>query len=94
MFIILHLVAVFFMPVALFLTIPLHLIYSAVHKKAAAPKPWTHVKCPDCKELVHNEANVCRHCGCKLIPVSQQPQQSFFDWAFKGSKTVGTKYGE
>ena len=28
----------------------------------------THVKCPDCAELVKREAKVCKHCGCKLIP--------------------------
>jgi len=33
-----------------------------------APTPKTHVKCPDCKELVLNEARVCKHCGCQLIP--------------------------
>ena len=33
-----------------------------------SPNPNTHVKCPDCKELVFKEAVVCKHCGCKLIP--------------------------
>src|ERR1051326_8281307 len=37
-----------------------------------APMPHTHVRCPDCKELVLNEARVCKHCGCKLVPVSEQ----------------------
>lgn len=32
------------------------------------PTPETHVKCPDCAELVRREAKVCKHCGCKLIP--------------------------
>ena len=32
------------------------------------PTPKTHVKCPDCKELVLKEAVKCKHCGCKLIP--------------------------
>jgi len=36
--------------------------------KAGQPSPDTHVKCPDCAELVLNEARVCKHCGCKLIP--------------------------
>lgn len=30
--------------------------------------PQTHVKCPDCAELVKKEARVCKHCGCKLVP--------------------------
>jgi hypothetical protein len=33
-----------------------------------APTPETHLRCPDCKELVLKEARVCKHCGCKLIP--------------------------
>ena len=40
------------------------------------PHPDTHVKCPDCRELVLNEAKVCKHCGCKLIPqgINQEPK--------------------
>lgn len=41
-------------------------------EKAAAealrPNFDTHVKCPDCAELVLKEAKVCKHCGCKLVP--------------------------
>ncbi len=33
-----------------------------------APTPESHVRCPDCKELVLQEAKVCKHCGCKLVP--------------------------
>jgi phosphotransferase system glucose/maltose/N-acetylglucosamine-specific IIC component len=33
-----------------------------------APSPETHVKCPDCRELVLKDAKVCKHCGCKLVP--------------------------
>ncbi len=33
-----------------------------------APTPETHVRCPDCKELVLKEAKVCKYCGCKLVP--------------------------
>jgi len=33
-----------------------------------APTPDTHIKCPDCAELIKREAKVCRHCGCKLVP--------------------------
>jgi hypothetical protein len=33
------------------------------------PSPATHVKCPDCRELVLHDARVCKHCGAKLIPV-------------------------
>lgn len=34
----------------------------------AAPAASTHVKCPDCAELVRREAKVCKHCGCRLVP--------------------------
>jgi hypothetical protein len=27
----------------------------------------THVKCPDCRELILKDARKCKHCGCKLI---------------------------
>lgn len=33
-----------------------------------APTPDTHIKCPDCKELVLRDARVCKHCRCKLVP--------------------------
>ena len=32
------------------------------------PNPDTHVKCPDCRELVLMDARKCKHCGCSLIP--------------------------
>lgn len=39
-----------------------------------APSPETHVRCPDCKELVLKEARKCKHCGCALVPESEQPK--------------------
>jgi hypothetical protein len=30
--------------------------------------PETHVKCPDCRELVLKDARKCRYCGCTLVP--------------------------
>lgn len=33
-----------------------------------APTPLTHVKCPDCRELVQKDARKCKHCGTTLIP--------------------------
>lgn len=30
--------------------------------------PQTHVKCPDCRELVLHDARKCKHCGCALTP--------------------------
>ena len=32
------------------------------------PTPETHVKCPDCRELILKESCKCKHCGCTLIP--------------------------
>lgn len=26
----------------------------------------THVKCPDCRELILSDARKCKHCGCVL----------------------------
>lgn len=34
----------------------------------STPTPKTHVKCPDCKELVRKEAIKCKHCSCTLVP--------------------------
>ncbi len=45
------------------------LIWAATGRPGTTgPTPDTHVKCPDCAELVKREAKVCKHCGCKLIP--------------------------
>lgn len=32
------------------------------------PSPLTHVRCPDCKELVLAAAVKCKHCGTALTP--------------------------
>lgn len=37
-----------------------------------SPNPNTHVRCPDCRELVRNDARKCKHCGVSLLPVSEQ----------------------
>lgn len=41
-----------------------------VTPESIGPTPETHVKCPDCRELVLKDARVCKHCGCKLIPAA------------------------
>lgn len=69
LFFLLHLAAIAFAPIMLLVTVPAHLIYSAIRKRGEpAPTPGTHVKCPDCRELVKKDANTCKHCGCRLIP--------------------------
>lgn len=30
--------------------------------------PETHVRCPDCRELVFKDAKRCKHCGITLVP--------------------------
>lgn len=30
--------------------------------------PLTHVRCPDCRELVRKDARKCKHCGTALLP--------------------------
>jgi len=44
--------------------------YFAVSGKSlfGLPSPKTHVKCPDCRELVLRDARKCKHCGCALVP--------------------------
>ena len=32
------------------------------------PNEDTHVKCPDCRELIIKDARKCKHCGCNLVP--------------------------
>lgn len=34
----------------------------------AAPTAGTHVRCPDCRELVRRDARKCKHCGSALNP--------------------------
>ena len=33
------------------------------------PNPDTHVRCPECKELVRMVASKCKHCGVSLVPL-------------------------
>ncbi len=35
--------------------------------------PETHIRCPECKGLVHKEARKCMHCGATRVPASEQP---------------------
>jgi TM2 domain-containing membrane protein YozV len=35
---------------------------------STTPNPLTHVKCPDCRELVFKDARKCKHCGTSLVP--------------------------
>jgi len=37
-------------------------------RKSGQPTPETHIKCPDCRELILKDARKCKHCGCNLVP--------------------------
>ncbi len=50
------------------LAVILLMLLPSLKKPADAATPETHVKCPDCAELVLKEARVCKHCGCRLVP--------------------------
>lgn len=49
------------------------LVRANLRRQADRPNPSTHVKCPDCKELILKDARVCRFCGCKLAVPSFAP---------------------
>jgi energy-converting hydrogenase Eha subunit F len=61
-------IGVFFLSLALSPVIGLLVAFSMQRNDPSAPTPESHVKCPDCAELVKREARVCKHCGCKLVP--------------------------
>lgn len=55
------------------LAVILLFLMPVIQVRPAGPTPDTHVKCPDCAELVLKEARVCKHCGCRLVPQVAQP---------------------
>lgn len=44
------------------------LFFTTGGKKSSQVSPDTHLKCPDCRELVLKDARKCKHCGCALVP--------------------------
>jgi hypothetical protein len=64
LFLLLHAGALLVYPPALWVTLPLHLIYGVLGRRRADALH----RCPDCKELVLKAAVVCKHCGCRLKP--------------------------
>lgn len=59
-----------------------------------APNPETHVKCPDCRELVLRDARVCKHCGAQLVPheaqaaAAPEPTATDFNQVWQRNKAV------
>ncbi len=45
-------------------------IFCAIADDLKHPEPnlQTHIKCPDCRELVLRDARKCKHCGSMLVP--------------------------
>lgn len=61
---------------AIFLAVSSNRSRQAQQLAGDIPTPSTHVKCPDCAELVRKEARVCRYCGCKLVPLLGSPNDT------------------
>ena len=51
--------------------------------------PETHVRCPDCRELVRCDAIKCKHCGTALIPQPVNTHAIEIKGAVKDLTTVG-----
>lgn len=88
-----HLVAALFFTWALLLTIPLHLIFTAVSEGSRGTRiPRTHIHCPWCQEPVHKEATICPHCRKELVPDSEQKARAKAERAAASrSKAVGQR---
>jgi hypothetical protein len=58
-------IAVFATPL---IALILLLVFPSRRRDPNAPTPETHVRCPDCRELVLSDARKCKHCGTALVP--------------------------
>lgn len=54
--------------VGLVLALALPAKFQPVAADPDRPTPETHVRCPDCRELVRADARKCKHCGAALVP--------------------------
>jgi hypothetical protein len=57
-------------PFGLFALLLVALMPAVQRRDPNAPSPNTHVRCPDCRELVYHDARKCKHCGITLVPQS------------------------
>lgn len=58
---------------------------------ALTPTPETHVRCPDCRELVFMDAVKCKHCGAILVPTEPEPSNAEIIGRKLGSKFASKK---
>lgn len=54
------------------------------------PTAQTHVRCPDCRELVRMDARKCKHCSAPLVPQSAAIEPAPGSEAYRGANRVGT----
>jgi len=81
--------AICYFLLSIFLTPLIGLIALAIAGRVKNdPKPSTHVKCPDCRELVLKDARKCKHCGCMLIPESEAGQRKDVQSKHSASNTT------
>jgi len=92
LFLLLHLAAVVFFMAALWVTIPLHIIYLAVtaaHPPADAPDKDELRKCPFCAEQIRKEAVKCKHCGSAI---EAPPKRQASAGAYSAGKALGEMF--
>ncbi|OQS41821.1 hypothetical protein B0T39_07745 [Chromobacterium haemolyticum] len=45
-------------------------------KAEPVPSPETHVRCPECRELVRMDARRCKHCHAALTPLAEAGKET------------------
>lgn len=75
LFWLLHLGAVVLGMWALIVTIPLHLIYTAVRPRRATEASVAMRACPECREPIRADARKCKHCGSAVEPQMPTAQE-------------------
>lgn len=74
--VVLHIAALVWLPMALFVTLPLHIIYDVLNKRSRDARAAdvrsrestaaTLRTCPRCAEQIQRAAVVCRYCGAEI----------------------------
>jgi len=78
LFVALHVIALLFFLPALFVTIPLHVIYAFVASKDNEARQLATMlrPCPMCAEQIQRAAIVCKHCGHRFGPSSDSSDEA------------------